>query len=413
MNLRASPENVRGSSQAWANWRRGLIFVLSVCLFADLSASAGTYYVSNLLDSGPGSLRQAILDCNVAGEGSILVTNLVGTIALSDELPAISANTWLEVRGSNQVSIDGRKQVRVLTINPRVQCTLKQWTIRGGSATNIGGGGILNFGNLTLIGCVIAENSAGENLCSGCNGAVANGGGIYSTGKLIIFSSCISNNAAKGRNTSFGGGPAYGGGFYATGETSISNSLLVANAADGGSVSVCCAVVDGGAGYGGAGYTTGFLRLYSSLVANNGASGGSGSNSRAPGLGGGLAVAAGAHSLLDSTFSDNHASVGGNLFFDRGTLSITGCTIVHGSATSGSGIGASITGVTLRNTIVAYNGPADDLSGPITSLGYNLFGAPYVSAVATDLVGFDPLWWFGELYAHQRRFFPFRLLSFV
>ena len=56
-----------------------------------------TYTVNSLADSGPGSLRQAIIDANANGGADIIEFTVAGTINLSSGLPVIS----------EQVTIDG------------------------------------------------------------------------------------------------------------------------------------------------------------------------------------------------------------------------------------------------------------------------------------------------------------------
>src|SRR5215216_4884666 len=66
---------------------------LGVTLATGASADAATFTVTNLNDSGAGSLRQALLDANAA-PGSDQVTfqsSLSGQITVSSELPVTDA----------------------------------------------------------------------------------------------------------------------------------------------------------------------------------------------------------------------------------------------------------------------------------------------------------------------------------
>ena len=58
------------------------IFLLVIYFFAN-EASAATYTVSNLNDSGAGSLRQAIADANSTASDDIIEFSVTGTIALT------------------------------------------------------------------------------------------------------------------------------------------------------------------------------------------------------------------------------------------------------------------------------------------------------------------------------------------
>ena len=53
-----------------------------------VSAPAATFTVTTINDSGPGSLRQAILHAIVDGRGDIVFSNVTGTITLLSPLPA-------------------------------------------------------------------------------------------------------------------------------------------------------------------------------------------------------------------------------------------------------------------------------------------------------------------------------------
>ena len=79
------------------------------------------------------------------------------------------------------------------------------------------GGGIHNYGTLTVTGSTLSGNSADR------------GGGIYNSGTLTVTSSTLSENSAKfgGRNYNTG----FGGGIYNTGTLTVTNSTLSGNSA--------------------------------------------------------------------------------------------------------------------------------------------------------------------------------------
>lgn len=79
-------------------------FVIGTALVAAVSASAATYTVTNVNDSGAGSLRQAILDANGNAGADTIAFNIPGagvhTIAPTSVLPSVT----------DQVTIDGYTQ---------------------------------------------------------------------------------------------------------------------------------------------------------------------------------------------------------------------------------------------------------------------------------------------------------------
>lgn len=74
---------------------RSLLLVLPAVILGSWAAGAGNIVVTNTSDSGPGSLRQAILDANASPGGDQITFNIPGpgphTIQLASMLPAISS----------------------------------------------------------------------------------------------------------------------------------------------------------------------------------------------------------------------------------------------------------------------------------------------------------------------------------
>src|SRR5262245_61849956 len=74
-----------------------------------------TFLVSSTADSGPGTLRQAILDANSSvGDDTIEIT-VTGTIALSSALPLITDNTAINGPGTNLPTISGNNAVQIFS----------------------------------------------------------------------------------------------------------------------------------------------------------------------------------------------------------------------------------------------------------------------------------------------------------
>src|SRR4051794_11935808 len=205
-------------------------------------AHADTFTVSNLNDTGPGSLRQAILDANNNGNGST-VDNVVFASGLSGTID-VGSTTGFGIYPESAMNIQG-PGAGTLRLNavPAINyvvftgiypgtyggvlgdpITISGLTISGGSAVGSAGGGIQNeTANLTVSKDVITGNTSDTN-----------GGGIYSAGSpgnLTVIDSTISGNSAEPTND------AYGGGIFAAGDAKIVRSAVFDNnARDGGGV---------------------------------------------------------------------------------------------------------------------------------------------------------------------------------
>jgi hypothetical protein len=85
-------------------FRYGLL--LLIMLLCAVLLRAASFPVTNTNDSGPGSLRQAILDMNAAGAGPhTIVFNVYGQITLLSSLPAIT-NSDVTIDGENKITLN-------------------------------------------------------------------------------------------------------------------------------------------------------------------------------------------------------------------------------------------------------------------------------------------------------------------
>jgi Ca2+-binding RTX toxin-like protein len=161
------------------------------------TADAATFTVSNLNDSGAGSLRQAILDANAA-PGADQVTfqsTLTGQVTLGSELPITDATEVLGP-GPDKLTISGNNSSRIFNINIDPSAANTPVTISGlrltggalGGGAPSGGAAIrTKYANLTVANAVISNNNAGT----------YGGGGIFvDGGSLTVRSSTISGNSA-------------------------------------------------------------------------------------------------------------------------------------------------------------------------------------------------------------------------
>jgi hypothetical protein len=292
------------------------------------------------------------------------------------------------------------------------------------------GGAIYNTGSLTMQACAITANAAGPSQVSSQGG---DGGGIYNSG-LCVLSDCsiVGNSSGSGGGADigigFGGNGGQGGGVYNAGTMLLTRCTISGNltgsGTDGGLPGWSNTQTGGGpGGNGGSGaglYNSGRLEMYLCTVSGNtNGQGGNGGNGWVGGNGGQGGFGAGllnAGSLLvDScTISANAAGRGGNAGTNWNWEGIERNPGAPGGGGGGifSGTGAS---ARLRNSIVALNrvgegglgstngpeGSGEDLSGSVTSQGWNLIGdadgsSGFTNGMRGDLVGgaaapIDPL----------------------
>jgi CSLREA domain-containing protein len=174
--------------------------IMTGCQVAAVHAADEAILVSTTADSGPGSLRQAMLDAeSTAGADTIRFDSENGpfgppqTIRLERPLPAITDDLTIDgiLRGflwkPAGVTVDGDFRHRVLEVAPGARVTIGHITVTRGFAED--GGGILNRGELTLKGMSLSENDAGAR-----GGAVANLGGDL----WVVNSTFWGNRAESG-----------------------------------------------------------------------------------------------------------------------------------------------------------------------------------------------------------------------
>src|SRR5215207_2060041 len=222
--------------------------VLMAAVVLASPAWAATSTVKNNTDSGPGSLRQAIIKANTTtGVADTINFDLgsAATITLtSAQLPTITDGAGLTIDGgSADITISGANQYRVFEVGSDAKLTLSNLTVANGAdATASGGGGIYNAsGTLEVSNSTLSDNSA----------TGAPGGGIYNAGMLTVSNSTLSGNSVgnagggianvegtatvsnstlSGNSTNdFGGG---GGIYNASGTLTVSNTTLSGNSAN-------------------------------------------------------------------------------------------------------------------------------------------------------------------------------------
>jgi hypothetical protein len=313
--------------------------------------------VSTVLDSGPGSLRQAILDANANPGPDTIVFDASfyaspKTIIINSAPPQMAGVLTITGPGSSlltvQRSASGAGISRQVFSSFASNLTMSGMTITGGSVSGAAGGGISILGvtpNATLDDIVITGNSS-DGLA----------GGIYlgNDASLTIRNSIIS------KNTALSGGGIYfnNGGTLLMENTSVIGNIANApsNASAGGlyfDAKVLTAPPDG--------YTPGTLVIRNCTFSGNTSTGIAGAIH--------ISTLTGTLQLENSTFSGNSAVSGGAIALTSGagSLLVQNCTITQNTAsgtsatTGGGGIfRASIlnNSVTIVNSIVSGNNNA-------------------------------------------------------
>ena len=274
------------------------------------SAGAASFSVTNLNDSGLGSLRQAIIDANgAAGADTIeFATEVSGMITLQSDLPDITEALTISGPGAANLTISGDGTWAVFAIAPinaGEAVTISGLTITDGQSATSGSGISAFLATLNVESVVLTENVGGG------AGAIDTFGSTVS----IVDSTIDRNIASVADYSSQGGGISSFGGTIV-----ISGCTITNNTAD----------VAGGILAAGASAT-----ITGSTISSNIASD----------FAGGMLLDTGISSVSDSIIDGNSAeSVGGALVFGPAT-SVTNTRISNNVATGNVG-GAVIVGET-------------------------------------------------------------------
>jgi len=296
--------------------------------------------VTNNSNAGPGSLRQAVIDA-CPGSTITFANSVASPISLSGGQIIIDKNLTIQGPGVNLLTVQNTEsssaKSRVFYINSSVTATISDLTISGGNIIFANpGGGICNFGNLTVNNSTISNNSTNDG-----------GGGIYSAGTLMVVNTSVSGNYANAGGTG-------GGILIDSGTATISNSTITGNDA---------------IGQGGGIRNNGTLTVINSTIFGNGGT--------LVSTGGGI-YNGGTLTVSSTTISGNSAFVAGGGIYNSNPVS-------PGSLTK------------LGNSIVALNtaqyGPDIFGSGELILTHNDLIGtsSAFVLASPTNLIGLNPM----------------------
>ncbi len=343
-------------------------------------ANAATFTVTQLGETGPGSIREAIIAANALPGPDSIVFNAPTTsnfTLLRSALPAITDD--LTIVGPNAQYIlardaqtPGVPDFSVLSIDGSPTVILRRFTISNGRGVD-GGGISARGGSLTLDNISILNNSAS-----------ARGGGVYlrgaSAASLTIIDSSITNN----RSIDSGGGVCLvvesgAATLLATNSTIARNSITAPGPGRLGA----------GLFISGPGAHT--LTITACTIADNAISlAGAGGGVHADSLGGATLT------LTNCTVSGNVAGTGAAASVENTLTTLASCTVYANSSSSGptSGVVRNVGGqIVSRNTILSGNisgGTLRDLADlqPIDARG-TLVGAggAVANGINSNIVG--------------------------
>jgi hypothetical protein len=297
-----------------------------------------------------GCLIAAINEANTNGQQRNTIRLEAGTYTLTavdndtdgpNGLPSVTSTLTIRGAGAETTVIErdaSAPAFRLLHVEASGTLTLNALTLQGGNTIGSpgppggpgDGGGIFSSGRLTVTHSTLSDNTAAGGV-GGSIGGPGDGGGIFSSGTLTVTHSTVSGNTAAGgqtNGTGFGGSGS-GGGIFSSGTLTVTNSILSGNTATGTSANQL-----GGDGSGGGIFSSSSLTVTNSILSDNKATGVGAAVVSGHSSGGGI-FSSGTLTVTNSILSDNMASGGGG---------------PPGTHTTGDGGGIFSIGITLTVT---------------------------------------------------------------
>ncbi len=330
------------------------------------------FIVTNNNDSGPGSLRDAILLANANGvEDTITFSPALGgtTISLTTGELVISEELIIDGSSVSSLTIDGNDNSRIFEIDDGTDNTITVeimgLTLTGGNPSsddNEGNGGaIFNQENLTISDSTVTGNTSFDI-----------GGGIYHTiGILNVFDSTIDNNYSD-----LGGG---GIAIVNSSTVTIDNSFISSNDTNGTGGGILNSNIT----------PNNTLFITNSTISENTSS-----------FGGGISTANGDLLGLNVTISNNIASTNGGGIFSNTNLSdqttvFINSTISGNIGTDNGGGVFNLQGNTiLQNSTITNNG--SDLTGGVVSYGDSSTVTTVINTIISGNENNDASFIFGD-----------------
>ncbi|MBK8821830.1 MAG: S-layer homology domain-containing protein [Anaerolineales bacterium] len=362
-----------------------LIFVLVIVILGGIPnqvVRANTIWtVTNANDSGSGSLRQAIIDGN-SGDTILFELSLSGAIIRLDSSLLIDKGLTIDgssltshIQISGDTEGDGTGDVSAFQIGGPFPVELNGLDIVKGKASGVtGGGGIANYGTLTIRNSTLSGNSYIGGL---------GGGGIYNKGNLTLINSTITGNMAEdgggifndyGQTLTITGSTfsenvaqsisqlqGNGGGIANIGTLSVDDSMFLDNSATAGGGAIVNSINGNsiltnssftnnsafGFGNGGAiNNYEGQVTIENCIFTGNSDFGGVSS--------GGAIYNEDQMSITEGTFTGNTSSIDGGGIANLGILTVTNSVLSTNSAALGGGV-INSGNLKITNTAISEN----------------------------------------------------------
>ncbi|OJW28023.1 MAG: hypothetical protein BGO49_07475 [Planctomycetales bacterium 71-10] len=227
--------------------------------------------VTSADDSGPGTLRQALVDAATGaypGPDDITFADDLGPIVLTSG--QLTIDSPVTITGAPSRTLVARAgdagAFSVFEVASGVEATLEDLEVTGGSVPDYFGGGVRNWGTLTIRSSAIYGNEARygggvssyaadpgssasltlEGVEVASNAAGDYGGGVYNAAGGGAIASLTISSSSFHDNRAFDGGGVYNTAYGASATLAVSGSTFDRDAADGSGGAICNIVfVDG------------------------------------------------------------------------------------------------------------------------------------------------------------------------
>jgi CSLREA domain-containing protein len=380
---------------------------LPITILLLLVASRAHATVFNIADGDVTALKSAITSANsnaladvinLAPRGTYKATTTDNMTNGDNAFPVVASDNGhaLTING-NGATIDGNGS-RVLQIAAGADVTVNSLIITNGRAisgsagTPAEGGGILNFGSITLNRCTVSNSRSTATMDA--NGSDSKGGGLSNHGNCTLNGCTVSGNSAVfvlGAGTTSISAFAYGGGINNDGTLALLNCTVSGNVVTGEDAPSGSNHF-GGDAYGGGVNNRRTATATNCTIASNSATGGKGDASGASGLARGGGVMTNGSSSSPFSFENtivalNNVTGNSPTGYDvYGAATSQGHNLIsNGDGSSGWISNSDIVG-NGSNVKDPHLGPLRDNDGPAQTIAL-LTGSPAIDAGDDAVLG--------------------------